>query len=95
MPAVTILTSTPARSDRYHHVNSYDEDDTTEEEPVEIRQFSSCSPRFSKVGQTGGSGGASPGEGRAGVEVGNGGGLEVGRGSGGYGEQAHRPKVSD
>ncbi|KAI4583816.1 hypothetical protein MJG53_007095 [Ovis ammon polii x Ovis aries] len=33
----------------YHHVNSYDEDDTTEEEPVEIRQFSSCSPRFSKV----------------------------------------------
>ncbi|XP_056678648.1 microtubule-associated serine/threonine-protein kinase 1 isoform X8 [Monodelphis domestica] len=37
------------RSDRYHHVNSYDEDDTTEDEPVEIRQFSSCSPRFSKV----------------------------------------------
>lgn len=30
-------------------MNSYDEDDTTEEEPVEIRQFSSCSPRFSKV----------------------------------------------
>lgn len=43
----------PARSDRYHHVNSYDEDDTTEEEPVEIRQFSSCSPRFSKVSQLG------------------------------------------
>lgn len=43
-----------ARSDRYHHVNSYDEDDTTEEEPVEIRQFSSCSPRFSKVGPGGG-----------------------------------------
>ncbi|XP_053150221.1 microtubule-associated serine/threonine-protein kinase 1 isoform X5 [Hemicordylus capensis] len=37
------------RSDRYHHINSYDEDDTTEDEPVEIRQFSSCSPRFSKV----------------------------------------------
>ena len=54
VPAVTIHTSTPARSDRYHHVNSYDEDDTTEEEPVEIRQFSSCSPRFSMVGQTGG-----------------------------------------
>lgn len=54
MPAVTVHTSTPARSDRYHHVNSYDEDDTTEEEPVEIRQFSSCSPRFSKVGQIGG-----------------------------------------
>ncbi|KAH0628734.1 hypothetical protein JD844_010199 [Phrynosoma platyrhinos] len=38
-----------ARSDRYHHINSYDDDDTTEDEPVEIRQFSSCSPRFSKV----------------------------------------------
>ncbi|XP_043940682.1 microtubule-associated serine/threonine-protein kinase 1 [Protopterus annectens] len=37
------------RSDRYHHINSYDEDDTNDEEPVEIRQFSSCSPRFSKV----------------------------------------------
>ncbi|XP_051897750.1 microtubule-associated serine/threonine-protein kinase 1-like isoform X2 [Pristis pectinata] len=37
------------RSDRYHHVNSYDEDDTNEDEPVEIRQFSSCSPRFIKV----------------------------------------------
>ncbi|XP_042307308.1 microtubule-associated serine/threonine-protein kinase 1 isoform X3 [Sceloporus undulatus] len=37
------------RSDRYHHINSYDDDDTTEDEPVEIRQFSSCSPRFSKV----------------------------------------------
>ncbi|XP_069779294.1 microtubule-associated serine/threonine-protein kinase 1-like [Narcine bancroftii] len=37
------------RSDRYHHVNSYDEDDTNEDDPVEIRQFSSCSPRFIKV----------------------------------------------
>ncbi|XP_038235114.1 LOW QUALITY PROTEIN: microtubule-associated serine/threonine-protein kinase 1 [Dermochelys coriacea] len=37
------------RSDKYHHINSYDDDDTTEDEPVEIRQFSSCSPRFSKV----------------------------------------------
>uniref|UniRef100_G1KIH3 non-specific serine/threonine protein kinase n=1 Tax=Anolis carolinensis TaxID=28377 RepID=G1KIH3_ANOCA len=37
------------RSDRYHHINSYDDEDTTEDEPVEIRQFSSCSPRFSKV----------------------------------------------
>ncbi|XP_032906679.1 microtubule-associated serine/threonine-protein kinase 1 [Amblyraja radiata] len=37
------------RSDRYHHVNSYDDDDTNEDEPVEIRQFSSCSPRFIKV----------------------------------------------
>lgn len=39
----------PARSDRYHHINTYDEDDTNDDEPVEIRQFSSCSPRFSKV----------------------------------------------
>lgn len=38
-----------ARSDRYHHINAYDEDDTNDDEPVEIRQFSSCSPRFSKV----------------------------------------------
>ncbi|KAM6971780.1 microtubule-associated serine/threonine-protein kinase 1 [Aplochiton taeniatus] len=37
------------RSDRYRHVNVYDEDDTNDDEPVEIRQFSSCSPRFSKV----------------------------------------------
>lgn len=41
--------SVPARSDRYHHINTYDEDDTNDDEPVEIRQFSSCSPRFSKV----------------------------------------------
>ncbi|XP_068607227.1 microtubule-associated serine/threonine-protein kinase 1-like [Brachionichthys hirsutus] len=37
------------RSDRYHHIHTYDEDDTNDDEPVEIRQFSSCSPRFSKV----------------------------------------------
>uniref|UniRef100_A0A7N8XL47 non-specific serine/threonine protein kinase n=1 Tax=Mastacembelus armatus TaxID=205130 RepID=A0A7N8XL47_9TELE len=37
------------RSDRYHHINTYDEDDTNDDEPVEIKQFSSCSPRFSKV----------------------------------------------
>ncbi|KAM4584361.1 microtubule-associated serine/threonine-protein kinase 1-like isoform 2-T2 [Odontesthes bonariensis] len=37
------------RSDRYRHINTYDEDDTNDDEPVEIRQFSSCSPRFSKV----------------------------------------------
>lgn len=37
------------RSERYQHINSYDEDDTNDDEPVEIRQFSSCSPRFSKV----------------------------------------------
>uniref|UniRef100_A0A8C4IPE9 non-specific serine/threonine protein kinase n=1 Tax=Dicentrarchus labrax TaxID=13489 RepID=A0A8C4IPE9_DICLA len=34
------------RSDRYHHVQSYDEDDTNDDEPVEIHRFSSCSPRF-------------------------------------------------
>uniref|UniRef100_A0AAY5EK58 non-specific serine/threonine protein kinase n=1 Tax=Electrophorus electricus TaxID=8005 RepID=A0AAY5EK58_ELEEL len=37
------------RLDRYHHVDSEEEDDTNDEEHVEIRQFSSCSPRFSKV----------------------------------------------
>ncbi|KAK1803044.1 hypothetical protein P4O66_021566, partial [Electrophorus voltai] len=37
------------RSERYRHINSYDEDDTNDDEPVEIRQFSSCSPRFSKA----------------------------------------------
>lgn len=40
---------TSARSDRYHHVDSEEEDDTNDDEHVEIRQFSSCSPRFSKV----------------------------------------------
>uniref|UniRef100_A0A671YJT6 non-specific serine/threonine protein kinase n=1 Tax=Sparus aurata TaxID=8175 RepID=A0A671YJT6_SPAAU len=40
------------RSDRYHHINTYDEDDTNDDEPVEIRQFSSCSPRFSKKATT-------------------------------------------
>ncbi|MEQ2168451.1 hypothetical protein GOODEAATRI_014556 [Goodea atripinnis] len=34
-------------TDRYRHINTYDEDDTNDDEPVEIRQFSSCSPRFS------------------------------------------------
>lgn len=43
-----------ARSDRYPHITSYEDEDTTEDEPVEIRQFSSCSPRFSKVGGRGG-----------------------------------------
>ncbi|KAM6962435.1 microtubule-associated serine/threonine-protein kinase 2 [Aplochiton taeniatus] len=37
------------RSDRYHHLDSEDEEDTNDDEHVEIRQFSSCSPRFSKV----------------------------------------------
>lgn len=38
-----------ARSDRYHHVDSEEEEDTNDDEHVELRQFSSCSPRFSKV----------------------------------------------
>ncbi|MED6245283.1 Microtubule-associated serine/threonine-protein kinase 2 [Ataeniobius toweri] len=37
------------RLDRYHHVDSEEEDDTNDDEHVELRQFSSCSPRFSKV----------------------------------------------
>ncbi|XP_050967459.1 microtubule-associated serine/threonine-protein kinase 2 isoform X3 [Labeo rohita] len=37
------------RSERYHHVDSEEEDDTNDDDHLEIRQFSSCSPRFSKV----------------------------------------------
>ncbi|XP_073708654.1 microtubule-associated serine/threonine-protein kinase 2 [Garra rufa] len=37
------------RSDRYHHVDSEEEEDTNDDDHLEIRQFSSCSPRFSKV----------------------------------------------
>ncbi|XP_019483550.1 PREDICTED: microtubule-associated serine/threonine-protein kinase 2 isoform X7 [Hipposideros armiger] len=37
------------RSDRYHHMDSEDEEDVSEDGCLEIRQFSSCSPRFSKV----------------------------------------------
>ncbi|XP_043819437.1 microtubule-associated serine/threonine-protein kinase 2 isoform X4 [Dromiciops gliroides] len=37
------------RSERYRHVDSEDEDDANDDDHVEIRQFSSCSPRFSKV----------------------------------------------
>uniref|UniRef100_A0A2K6TMU2 non-specific serine/threonine protein kinase n=1 Tax=Saimiri boliviensis boliviensis TaxID=39432 RepID=A0A2K6TMU2_SAIBB len=37
------------RSERYHHVDSEDEEDVSEDGCLEIRQFSSCSPRFSKV----------------------------------------------
>lgn len=39
----------PARSERYHHVDSEDEEEVSEDGCLEIRQFSSCSPRFSKV----------------------------------------------
>uniref|UniRef100_A0A8C5R1F3 non-specific serine/threonine protein kinase n=1 Tax=Leptobrachium leishanense TaxID=445787 RepID=A0A8C5R1F3_9ANUR len=37
------------RSERYQHMDSEEDDDTNDEERVEIRQFSSCSPRYSKV----------------------------------------------
>ncbi|XP_052393401.1 microtubule-associated serine/threonine-protein kinase 1 isoform X2 [Carassius gibelio] len=37
------------RSERYHHNQSYDEDDTIVNEPAEIHCFSSCSPHFCKV----------------------------------------------
>ncbi|XP_063772057.1 microtubule-associated serine/threonine-protein kinase 3 isoform X2 [Pseudophryne corroboree] len=38
------------RSERYHHLASEEDDETNDEESsVEIRQFSSCSNRFSKV----------------------------------------------
>ncbi|NXS07034.1 MAST2 kinase, partial [Neodrepanis coruscans] len=38
-----------ARSERYQHLDSEEEEDTNDDDHVEIRQFSSCSPRFSKV----------------------------------------------
>ncbi|XP_053776322.1 microtubule-associated serine/threonine-protein kinase 2 isoform X3 [Desmodus rotundus] len=37
------------RSDRYRHLDSEDEEEVSEDGCLEIRQFSSCSPRFSKV----------------------------------------------
>ncbi|XP_037589166.1 microtubule-associated serine/threonine-protein kinase 4 isoform X10 [Cebus imitator] len=38
------------RSEKYHHMETEEEDDTNDEDfNVEIRQFSSCSHRFSKV----------------------------------------------
>ncbi|XP_069498396.1 microtubule-associated serine/threonine-protein kinase 2-like isoform X3 [Ambystoma mexicanum] len=37
------------RSEKYQHMDSEEDDDTNDEDRVEIRQFSSCSPRFSKV----------------------------------------------
>ncbi|XP_049630570.1 microtubule-associated serine/threonine-protein kinase 2 isoform X2 [Suncus etruscus] len=37
------------RSERYHHLDSEDEEEASEDGCLEIRQFSSCSPRFSKV----------------------------------------------
>lgn len=41
-----------ARSEKYHHMETEEEDDTNDEDfNVEIRQFSSCSHRFSKVSE--------------------------------------------
>ncbi|XP_054835835.1 microtubule-associated serine/threonine-protein kinase 2 [Eublepharis macularius] len=37
------------RSERYQHLDSEEEEETNYDDHVEIRQFSSCSPRFSKV----------------------------------------------
>ncbi|XP_026964426.1 microtubule-associated serine/threonine-protein kinase 2 isoform X3 [Sagmatias obliquidens] len=37
------------RSERYHHMDSEDEEEVSEDGYLEIRQFSSCSPRFSKA----------------------------------------------
>lgn len=39
----------PARSERYHHLETEEEDTNDEDFNVELRQFSSCSHRFSKV----------------------------------------------
>lgn len=40
-----------ARTERYRHVDSEDEETNDEESSVEIGQFSSCSHRFSKVSE--------------------------------------------
>uniref|UniRef100_A0A8C0V2W9 non-specific serine/threonine protein kinase n=16 Tax=Neoaves TaxID=3078114 RepID=A0A8C0V2W9_CYACU len=38
--------SVESRSERYQHLDSEEEEDTNDDDHVEIRQFSSCSPRF-------------------------------------------------
>lgn len=38
-----------ARTERYQHLDSEEEEDTNDDDHMKIRQFSSCSPRFSKV----------------------------------------------
>lgn len=44
--------SSAARSEKYHHMETEEEEDTNDEDfTVEIRQFSSCSHRFSKVSE--------------------------------------------
>uniref|UniRef100_A0A8C6XAC9 non-specific serine/threonine protein kinase n=1 Tax=Naja naja TaxID=35670 RepID=A0A8C6XAC9_NAJNA len=37
------------RTERYQHLDSEEEEDTNDDDHMKIRQFSSCSPRFSKV----------------------------------------------
>uniref|UniRef100_A0A8D0DXZ5 non-specific serine/threonine protein kinase n=1 Tax=Salvator merianae TaxID=96440 RepID=A0A8D0DXZ5_SALMN len=37
------------RTEKYQHLDSEEEEDTNDDDHVEIKQFSSCSPRFSKV----------------------------------------------
>lgn len=43
------VSSFPARSERYHHLETEEDDTNDEDFNVELRQFSSCSHRFSKV----------------------------------------------
>ncbi|KAM9103199.1 microtubule-associated serine/threonine-protein kinase 4 isoform 2-T2 [Megaptera novaeangliae] len=51
------------RSEKYHHMETEEEDDTNDEDfNVEIRQFSSCSHRFSKVFSSIDRGTQNPGE---------------------------------
>ncbi|XP_049563850.1 microtubule-associated serine/threonine-protein kinase 4 isoform X5 [Orcinus orca] len=51
------------RSEKYHHMETEEEDDTNDEDfTVEIRQFSSCSHRFSKVFSSMDRGTQNPGE---------------------------------
>lgn len=45
----TPLVPSSARSERYHHLETEEEDTNDEDFNVELRQFSSCSHRFSKV----------------------------------------------
>lgn len=44
-----MLPSFTARSERYHHLETEEEDTNDEDFNVDLRQFSSCSHRFSKV----------------------------------------------
>lgn len=48
-PKPLALVPWSARSERYHHLETEEEDTNDEDFNVELRQFSSCSHRFSKV----------------------------------------------